>query len=47
MMGESDHCAKPSSAHPKDSQWGKGLDSVVVNPCVNDVSCALNHSFTI
>ena len=40
MMGESDHCTKPSPAHPKDSQWGLGLDSVVANPCVKMMSHA-------
>ena len=38
MMG--DHCAKPSPAHPKDSQWGEGLDSVVDKPCVKMTSHA-------
>jgi len=40
MMGES------FPAHPKDWEWGKGLDSMVANPCVI-VSSSLNHSFTI
>lgn len=35
MMVES----KPSpDSHPKDSQWGSGLDSVVANPCVKMMS---------
>ena len=40
MMGEWDHCAKPSPAHHKDSQWGESLDSVVANPCVKMMSHA-------
>ena len=34
MMGESGCWVKPSPAHPKDSQGGSGLDSVVANSCV-------------
>ena len=39
-MGDLDHCARPSPEHPKDSQWGSGLDSVVANPCVKMMSYA-------
>lgn len=40
MMGERDHCAKPSLAHPKDSHWRKNLD------CDGQfISCSLIHSF--
>ena len=40
MMWKSDHCTKSSPAHPKDCQWGSGLDSVVANPCVKMMSHA-------
>ena len=43
MMGKSDHCAKPSPAHFKDSQWSYGLDTVVANPCAKMMSRA-GHS---
>ena len=39
-MRESGRCVKSSPAHPKDSQWGSGLDSVVTNPCVKMMSRA-------
>ena len=35
-----DYCVKSSWSHPKDSQWGSGLDSVVANPCVKIMSHA-------
>lgn len=44
-MRESGRCVKSSPAHPRNSEWGSGLDSVVANPCV-DVLCSLNHSFS-
>ena len=49
-MGELDHCAKPSPAHPKDSQWGSGLDSVVaidVWTCCVSLPEPLFHSLSL
>ncbi|MEQ2172517.1 hypothetical protein GOODEAATRI_021885 [Goodea atripinnis] len=41
MMGELDQCTNSSPAHPKDSEQGKGLVSVMASPCVRTVYHAL------
>lgn len=46
MMVESHRCTTSCPTHPKDSQWGEGMDSVVASPWEKNVSCSLNCSFT-
>lgn len=43
MMVESGCYIKPSWAHPKDCQWGSGLESVATTPCVKNMSHALSQ----